>query len=151
MKHLTVLLTTIFTFVFSASSFACGELSIQDPYARATPPNAPASAIFLKLENKTDVEKTIISASTPAAGRVELHSHIMEDGVMKMRQVDSIKVPAMSEVELKPGSLHIMLYELKQEFKEGEDIEVSINFSNGAKQKFTAKIKKVMKGMKKNT
>lgn len=135
--------------LFSSFSFA-SNIDIAHPYARATPPNAPTSAVFLVLNNNDDVERSIISASTPAAGKVELHTHVMDGDVMKMRQVDSIAIPAKGQTVLKPGGLHIMLFELQQDFKEGDMIEVTVNFASGESQTFTAKIKKVMKGMMKH-
>ncbi len=94
--------------------------------------------------------RSIVSASSPASGKVELHTHVKEGDVMKMRQVDQISIPASGTVELKPGGLHIMLFDLQQDFIEGKSIEVTINFANGDQQTFTAPpIKKVMAGMMK--
>ncbi len=146
MKRLIVLSTTILTLLLSVH-LSASELVIKHPYARATPPHATTSAVFLKLENSSKVERTIISATTPAAEKVELHTHVMEGDVMKMRQVKNIKIPATATTELKPGGLHIMLFELQQQFKEGREIEVSLHFANGDTQTFTAKIKKVIAGM----
>lgn len=144
MKKSLILLTTLLT---STLASAAG-IDIHNPYARAMPPGAPASAVFVTLMNKGDSDRSIVSASTSAAGIVELHDHIMEGDVMKMRQVPEIKIPAKGKTELKPGSLHIMMFELQKTFVEGDDIEVTINFRNGESQTFTAPIKKVMKGMK---
>lgn len=149
MKRLLLLLASTTAFITSSFAFAT-DVMVHHPYARATPPNAPTSAVFLVLENKGDKAMSIVSASTPAAGKVELHTHIMEGEVMKMRQVDDIVIPAMGKTELKPGGLHIMLFELKQDFKEGGEIAVTINYADGQSQSFTAKIKKVMKGMMKH-
>jgi len=147
MKKTRVLLASTLSLFLSSFALA-SDVEIQHPYARATPPNAPTSAVFLVVTNKDSIEKNIISASTPAAGKVELHTHVMDGDVMKMRQVDTISIPAMGTTELKPGGLHIMLFELKQDFKEDGQIDVTINFANGESQTFTAKIKKVMQGMK---
>ncbi|MDA0149060.1 copper chaperone PCu(A)C [Vibrio sp. LaRot3] len=127
---------------------ASADIMTHHPYARATPPNAATSAVFVELMNHSDTDRAIISASTSVAGKVELHDVIHEGDVMKMRQVDQIKVPAQETVSLKPGSLHIMLFELNKPLIEGEAIEVEISFANGEKQTFTAPIKKVMSGMK---
>ncbi len=148
-KLLPTLLMALLILPFSAH-LSASELVIKHPYARATPPHAPTSAVFMELENNSNTAKTIISATTPAAGKTELHTHVMEGDVMKMRRIENIKVPAMAKTELKPGGLHIMLFELQQEFKEDRQIEVSLNFANGETQTFTAKVKKVMTGMKHN-
>jgi hypothetical protein len=68
---------------------------------------------------------------------------------MKMRQVQEITIPANGEAVLKPGSLHIMLFDLKDSLKEGEQIEMTLTFANGETQTFDAPVKKVMSGMKK--
>lgn len=146
MKRLLLLLT-----ISLSSSFAIAnnDLMIHDAYARATPPNSPTSAVFLTLMNHSDNNRSIVSASSPASGKVELHTHVKEGDVMKMRQVANIDVPANTTVELKPGGLHIMLFDLKQAFNEGGNIEVTVNYADGSSQTFAAPIKKVMAGMMK--
>ncbi|WP_413282606.1 copper chaperone PCu(A)C [Vibrio sp. MA40-2] len=147
MNRILILLVSAFT-LFSASSVFASDLVVQHPYARATPPNAPTSAVFLTLENNSDQQRKIVSASTPAAGKVELHTHVMQGDVMKMRQVDTITIEPMAQTELKPGGLHIMLFDLQQKFTEGKKIDVTVNFANGEALTFEAQIQKVMQGMK---
>ncbi|WP_428808837.1 copper chaperone PCu(A)C [Vibrio lamellibrachiae] len=118
------------------------------PYARATAPGAVNSAIFAHLMNHGKTDQVLVSATTEAAGKVELHDVIKDGDMMKMRQIDQLTIPADGMVELKPGSLHIMLFDLKQPLVEGETIDVELNFKNGEKYTFTAPIKKVMSGMK---
>jgi len=124
------------------------DIMLHSPYARATPPNAATSAVFVDIMNHSDKDRAIVSATTPAAGKVELHDVIMQGEVMKMRQIDQIDLPAQSHISLKPGSLHIMLFELTKPLVEGEAIEVEVTFANGETQTFQAPIKKVMSGMK---
>lgn len=129
--------------IFSGYSLAA-SLELTGAYARATPPNAPTSAIFLRLNNPTEQAISLISASTPAAGRVELHTMIMDGDVMKMRQVEEIAVPAHSTVELKPGGLHLMLFDLQQAFEEGQQLSLDLHFSDGSQQHIKLPVKKVM-------
>lgn len=145
MKLKTLLLASL-----ALSPFAHAKMDVMThhEYARATPPNAPTSAVFTQVMNTSDQDRFIVSASTSAAGKVELHDVIKEGDVMKMRQIDKIKVPANGTVELKPGSLHIMLFNLKQPLVEGEAIDVELTFANGQTHAFSAPIKKVMSGMK---
>ncbi len=128
---------------------AKSDIMVHDAYARATPPSAVNSAVFTTLMNHSDKDRAIVSATTPAAGKVELHDVIVDGDVMKMRQVQQITIPANGEAVLKPGSLHIMLFDLKNGLKEGEQIEMTLTFANGETQTFEAPIKKVMSGMKK--
>lgn len=145
MKLKALLLTTL-----ALSPFAQAKMDIMahDAYARATPPNAATSAVFADMMNRGTTDRTIVSATTDAAGKVELHDVIKEGDVMKMRQIESITIPAKGKVELKPGSLHIMLFDLKKPLVEGEAIDVQVTFANGQQHTFSAPIKKVMSGMK---
>ena len=134
--------------LLSTGAFAQSQLIIENPYARATPPNATNSAIFMTIKNTGDATRTLVSATTSAAKKVELHTVIKTDGMMKMREVDTIEIPKDQEVMLKPGGLHIMLFNLAQPLKESDFIDVTLNFADGDKEVFKAPVKKVMAGMK---
>ncbi|NOH78428.1 copper chaperone PCu(A)C [Vibrio sp. RE86] len=145
MKLKALLLATL---ALSPVAQAKMDVMTHHAYARATPPNAATSAVFTEIMNRSEQVRYIVAASTDAADKVELHDVLKEGDVMKMRQIDRIEIPANGSVELKPGSLHIMLFNLKKPLVEGEEIDVQITFANGDKQTFTAPIKKVMSGMK---
>jgi len=145
MKLKALLLASL---VLSPFAYASSDFMAHHTYARATPPNAATSAVFGEFMNHGDKDRFIISATTEAAGKVELHDVIKEGDVMKMRQVDRIAIPAKQTAVLKPGSLHIMLFNLTQPLVEGDSIDVELTFANGDKQTITAPIKKVMSGMK---
>ena len=134
--------------LLSSTAFAQSDLIIENPYARATPPNATNSAIFMTIKNTGNEDRTLVSASTSIANKVELHTVIKTDDMMKMREVDTIEIPKNQDVMLKPGGLHIMLLDLTQPLKEKEFIDVTLNFKNGDKEQFKAPVKKVMAGMK---
>ena len=145
MRSFLLALSLLFSFQVAANETA---ITVSDAYARATPPNAPTSAIFLKMTNASEHEMSLTSASTPAAGRVELHTMLMDGDVMQMRQVKQIEVAAGKTVELKPGGLHLMLFDLQTKFAEGEEVELTLVFSDGSQQQLTVPVKKVMHKMK---
>ncbi|WP_283131759.1 copper chaperone PCu(A)C [Enterovibrio norvegicus] len=128
----------------SLSAFA--NVDLHDAYARAMPPSAPNSAAFMTLENTTSNNISLISATSPAAGKVELHSHVMHDGLMKMRQVKEIEVPANGKVVLEPGGLHVMFFDLASPMKEGNEVLLSLTFSDGSKINQNVPVKKIMMG-----
>lgn len=131
----------------TATLFASG-IKIDDAYVRATPPNLPNSAAFMKIENDTKNDVALLWAKSDAANVVELHTHDMKDGVMKMYQVPQIDIKADSETTLQPGGYHIMLIGLKQKpLKEGEKVTLTLGFSNGEEQTITVPVKSVMSGM----
>jgi hypothetical protein len=88
------------------------SLLVRDAWVREAPASRPTSAAYMTIQNESDREAVIVSASTPAARTVELHEMRDEDGRMKMRKVDRVVVAAHGRVDLRPGGLHIMLFEL---------------------------------------
>lgn len=96
----------------AAPAPALAKVEAVDGYVRLLPPGTPNTAAFMVLKNDADQSVKLVAAASAAAGRAELHTHLHENGVMKMRQVESIEIPAKGEAVLKPGSLHIMLFEV---------------------------------------
>jgi copper(I)-binding protein len=117
--------------------------SVENAYIRATPPHTQNSAAFMLINNNSDKSLTLVAASSDIADRVELHSHIMSDGMMKMRQVESIVIEANDSVELRPGSFHVMFLGLKSPLKEGNKVKLKLYFNNGDEMIIDAPIKKI--------
>jgi len=119
-------------------SIACGTyaaesgISIHDPYVRLAPPGIKTTGAFMRIRNTGTADRQLIRAESPVASFVELHDHINDNGVMKMRKVSSIVVKAGAQTELKPGSLHIMLIDLKDELKEGNSVPITLIFDDGS-------------------
>jgi len=120
-------------FLLSNQSFAqsakIGSEEITDAYVRATAPGQEVAGGFMKIQNKGSTPDQLISASSPAAGDVQLHEMTMEGNVMKMRQVKEIPIPAGATVELKHGGLHLMFLNLKGPFNAGETVPVKLKFA----------------------
>jgi hypothetical protein len=120
-------------------SVTAGGLQVTDPWVRAAPPNAPALAAFMKLENHTGTELSIVDARTSlAVDHVELHRTTMVDGIMKMTPQTAIPVAAHSATLLKPGSWHIMLISPQKVPLAGESVELTLILSDGSEQKVVA-------------
>lgn len=87
-----------------------GDLVIAHPHASPTPGGVKNGAVHMVITNNGAEADALISASSPAAAVVEIHDHETgEDGVMRMRKIDRVDVPAGASVEFAPGGLHIML------------------------------------------
>lgn len=111
-----------------AATAAQAQVEIERPWARATAPGAPVAGGYMTIRNKGAAADRLVGASSGAAARVELHVHIREGDVMKMRQVSAYDVPAKGSFELKPGSAHLMFVQISRPFKEGENIPVKLRF-----------------------
>ncbi|MCG5243285.1 copper chaperone PCu(A)C [Azospirillum doebereinerae] len=112
----------------SGPALADGPVTVTAAWARAGAPTAKAGAAFLTVTNTGAEPDRLVSAQTPVADKAELHTHLMDNGVMKMRAVDSIDVAPGAPVTLKPGGLHVMLMGLKQPLTEGSRFPVTLTF-----------------------
>jgi hypothetical protein len=122
---------------------ADAELMIHEPYVRLAPPNAPATGAFMVIRNSGKTDRQLVKAESPVAKAVELHNHINENGVMKMRQVQSIDIKASAQAELKPGSYHVMLIGMTQALKEGDTVPLTLSFDDGSKKQINAPVRKL--------
>jgi len=108
-----------------ADEHKTGAIMVGEPWARVLLHNRPAAG-FMMIHNMGDDADRVVAASSPMAERVELHTHIKDGNVMKMRPVEAIDVPAKGQAELKPGGLHLMIFGLKHPMKPGDMLPVTL-------------------------
>lgn len=113
----------------AAHEYKVGALEIEHPWTRATPPGAKVGGGYLTVVNGGGDDDRLVSATSPAAGRVEIHEMAVTDGVMVMRPLpEGLPVPAGETVALAPGGLHLMLIDLAAPLVEGERVPVELTF-----------------------
>jgi len=110
--------------LLSTPAFAQPQVSVTDPWIRATVPAQKATGAFMQL--KAAKTARLVAASSPAAGRVEIHQMEMQGQTMRMHAVDGIDLPAGQAVNLASGGYHIMLLDLKRQMKEGEQVPLTL-------------------------
>ncbi|WP_238177489.1 copper chaperone PCu(A)C [Kribbella sp. VKM Ac-2566] len=106
---------------------------VEDAWVRATTgaKDTTMTAAFLSLTNPGDTDVKLTSATSPVAGVVQLHEMAMQDGKMVMREkAGGITVPAASHAHLSPGGDHIMLMSLKQPLNPGDEVPLTLKFSD---------------------
>ena len=137
-------LVLVATLGFSASTlaheFKLGELHIDHPWARASIGQVKNGAAYVTLSNHSQELDSLIAAASPVAKRVELHTVLMEDGVMKMREVAGIEVTPGEPTLLKPGGLHIMLMGLTAPLVEGESFPLTLTFEKAGSVEVQVKV-----------
>jgi copper(I)-binding protein len=115
--------------LISLAAFAAqAQVQIEKPWTRATVPGASVAGGYMVIRNQGTAGDRLVGASSPAAATVEMHVHINDNGVMKMREVRGYNVPAKGAFELKPGGAHLMFMDIKRPFKEGEKLPVKLKF-----------------------
>ena len=112
----------------SAHEFTVGKLLIEHPWARASIGPARSGVIYVTLINNGEQPDRLISASTPVAARAAVHTHIIQDGVMKMRPAGVLEVVPGEPTVFEPGGLHIMLMGLKAPLQEGTLFSLFLEF-----------------------
>lgn len=111
-----------------AATPALAQISIDEPWARATAPGAKVGVGYMIMRNRGEAPDRLVDARSPVAERIEFHVHIRDGDVVKMRQREAFEVPANGSFELKPGGAHLMFVNIKRPFKEGEKVPATLKF-----------------------
>lgn len=131
-----------------AQEYKLKDLTISEPYARATMPQQQAGGAFVTIENKGKEADKLVGASSPVAKSVELHTMALEDNVMRMREVPNIEVKPSSTLVMKPGEgYHLMLMGLQQPLKAGDKFPITLTFEKSGKTEVTAVVRNIQGGM----
>jgi hypothetical protein len=121
---------------------AAARVEALDARARAMPPAAGNSAAFMTLRNPGPTA-AIVEAKADVSETVELHTHTRVDGVMKMRRVPKIELPAGEDTVLEPGGLHVMLIGLTEPLKAGERFDLTLVFEDGSQKTVEVEVRAI--------
>ncbi|MGO9787024.1 MAG: copper chaperone PCu(A)C [Stellaceae bacterium] len=118
-------------------------ISVQQPWARATPGGTTNGAVYMTIVNSGASSDQLVAASTPVAGSAQLHEMSMTNGVMQMRPIPALDVAPGATVALAPGGYHIMLLGLKHPLKDGDSFPMTLTFAKSGKQDVVVSVAKV--------
>ncbi len=118
------------------------EITIEDAYARSSGPMARAGAAFMVIQNNGETDDRLVSATSDAAQRVELHTHKdLGDGVMKMMEVEEgFTIPAGGSHALARGGDHVMFMGLAGPWEHGATIPVTLTFEKAGDMTFEIEV-----------
>lgn len=105
-------------------SFAQAQVVVKDGWIRATVPQQQATGAFMQITSVADAR--LVSVSTPLTPTAEVHEMLVQNDIMKMRQIPAIELPAGKQVDLKPGGYHVMLMNLKSQVKAGDVVPLTL-------------------------
>ncbi|HEY8084790.1 MAG TPA: copper chaperone PCu(A)C [Methylophilaceae bacterium] len=129
-------ITLLALLFFSISAFA--DVTISNAWVRDTKPGQDVGAAYMTLKSPADTQ--LIKVESQMAGTVEIHEMSMNNGVMKMRMLDTLALPANKAVELSPGGFHLMLFDMKKPFVPGTQVDMVLTFKGKAGKTFKQKI-----------
>ena len=110
-----------------------GDILVQQPWARASIGAAKAGAAYFTVVNQGALVDRLVAVESQVADRTELHGHLMEQGVMKMRPVEAIEVAPGEPAVLKPGGLHVMFMGLRAPLAEGSRFPLTLVFARAGR------------------
>lgn len=114
-------------------------VTVTNAWAKTTVPGGKVSAAYMDIKSTAPVK--LLKAETSIAGNVEIHNMSMKDGVMEMKAVDAIDVPANKTVSLKPGGYHVMLMMLAASINKGDSVPIKLTFEGADRKMFTVDVK----------
>lgn len=117
-------------------------VTIHDAWLRETMGNRNTTGAFAIVENPTDKNLVIVAASSDVSDKVELHEMKNEGGMMQMAPVAKVPLPAHGKAELKPGSFHVMLFDMKKKPADGDKVKLTLTLDDGTKVTTDAVVRK---------
>ena len=118
--------------VFVGFSFASqeSEIVVENGYVRESIPGTTISSAYMTLNNSSSKNLQLVAASSSVSDRVEIHEHTMADGLMRMRQRESVEILANDSTIFQPSGFHLMIFDLKQPLKAKENITITLHFDD---------------------
>ena len=110
--------------LFASAVQAKENIQLSEAWARATVPGQEVSGAFLSVKSLRPAK--LIKVESPIADSVEIHSMTMKNGVMEMRELKTLALPAGKLVKLAPGELHLMLIDIKRQLKPGDKVPLKL-------------------------
>lgn len=120
----------IFAANFSLQATELKSITVGDAYIRASIPGTVHSSAYLRINNHAEKPVSLVKVSSKISSRIEMHNHVMENGMMHMEQIEKITIAANSELLLQPHGMHLMVFNLTEQLVAGNIIEITLHFSN---------------------
>jgi periplasmic copper chaperone A len=134
-------IATTFVVTIASSLAQTAQIEVTNAWARATPGGAVPGAAYLTIISP--VANRLVGVSSPIAKSAQLHTMTMQGGVMRMRPITGIDLPAGKVVTLKPGGMHIMLTGLTGPLKPGQSFPLTLSLKSGGTKEVTVSVNKI--------
>jgi periplasmic copper chaperone A len=120
------------------------EVLVTEAWVRGLPPGVATASAYMTLRNTGGEDVVLTGASSPLAGSVLIHTTMNHGGMLHMTHIESLTLPAGSEVKLESGGTHLMLTELAQSPAPGMEVELTLEFANGTTQVVRLPVRSVL-------
>ena len=137
MKYLFILGLLVSTFSTTAD-----PLIIKNAWIKNLPPTLPMRAGYMTLENTSDKPISIVAVESEVFTQIDIHETVKKDGMMSMRPVSPLAIPAGTRTELAPGGIHLMMMQPQKTLKPGDQVSITLQFDDGSYQSLPMTVKK---------
>lgn len=142
LRHILSSTLAVAAFLLLAGVAQAQGVTVHDAWVREPMGGRNVTGAFAIVENPTATPRSIVAASSDVSDKVELHEMKNEGGKMSMSMVKKVDVPAKGKLELKPGSFHVMLFDVKKKLTDGEKIKLTLTLDDGTKVETEAQVRK---------
>lgn len=134
--------TGLLLMVSTAAGAQTSPVTVHDAWVREPMGGRNMTGAFAIVENSGATPRTVVAASSDVSDTVELHEMKNENGMMRMSPVKKFDIPANGKLELKPGSFHVMLFDVKKKLVDGDKVKISLTLDDGTKVETEALVRK---------
>ena len=129
-KKIVIYITSISLWAVCMLAYS-DTIKVSDSFVRETIPGTHISSAYMTIHNTGKAAVTLLSASSPRFPRIEIHEHIMSDGMMSMIKKDSVTIEN-GVVVFKPMGLHFMIFDIEAPLRQGDEVILTLHFSDAS-------------------
>lgn len=142
LRHILSSTLAVAALLLLAAAAQAQGVTVHDAWVREPMGGRNVTGAFAIVENPTATPRSIVAASSDVSDKVELHEMKNENGKMSMSMVKKLDVPAKGKLELRPGSFHVMLFDVKKKLTGGEKVKLTFTLDDGSKVETEAQVRK---------
>ncbi len=131
MRNPLLSISLLIVLFISVCSDSFADLKVSEAKVRLLPPMVPNTSAYFSITNTGEKDRVLVAATSEIAKTIELHAHIMKDGMMSMQQQEKVVIPAGQTVEFKPGGLHLMIFGLIKPLRVDQKVDLNLITEDG--------------------
>ena len=133
----------VLAWLLAGAAYAADLVQVKEPWAKATVPGQKVGGVYMKIVARENLRLTGVKSAV--AETVEVHQMKMENGMMRMRAVPILELPAGKTVKLEPGGYHIMLFDIKQSLVAGQKLKLELTVEDASKRQHRVAVEAVVR------
>ena len=142
MRSIRQCLCLLLMCLYTVCGFATQEIIVSDPWIAEAPPNAKVMAAYMRIDNHSAQARRLLAIKNDYGLQVALHRSIERGGIVIMKPVNDIMLPANGHLLLTPGGYHAMIHAPARDYRQGNHLQMSLQFADGTMIRIVAEVKR---------